>query len=85
MNTFEVFFEPGLSLEEVEKSYYLASDKSQMILKYLNVKSTGIMKSQIAEDLNMHPKTVNKYLKILVKYGIVETEELVGKIVYFIV
>ena len=80
----DVYLEPGLDKVKVEKSYYLTNDKAKAIIEYLKDTDVGVIKNEIARDLKFHPKTISKYLEVLENMKIVEKEEYLGNIVYYL-
>lgn len=80
----EVYFDSRETFERIKYNYFFINSKSQQIIAHLEKNDSGSSKSQLASALNIHPQTVSKYLKLLVKYNIAEKEEFSRNTLYFL-
>ena len=72
----EIYFDSKLRNEEGKKLYFTYKKESKRILEHLSHKKKGINKSQLAEELQMHPKTIKKYINYLEEFGFLDTEQI---------
>ena len=79
----ELYFNPQIKPEMARIIYYMTNDKSKKILDYLKANNTGITKTEISKNLEMHPSTVKKYITILKKHQLVQSIKDQNKILYF--
>ena len=81
----EIFYDSNLSIDEVKKLYFTTiKAKSKKILNYLKENDIGITQLGLASKLQMHPKTIKKYLSNLEEFGLIEKKKVSSKeILYF--
>ncbi len=80
----DIYFDANLDPMDAIQRYYLSNEKCKMIIEHLkNNADGGITKTGISEQLNMHLKTVTKYVKVLCKIGLIKKEEISYKTLYF--
>lgn len=84
LNHHDVYFDFNIDPTEIEVSYYQNNPKSKQIIDYLKENDIGISKTKISNDLNIHINTVDKYLTLLEKNGIVTQERYGKKTMYFL-
>jgi predicted transcriptional regulator len=75
VNTREIYYDSKMDEDKAKKLYFTSKKESKNIIDYLKKNNEGVNKATIANDLQIHPKTVNKYLSLLIKYGFVEMEK----------
>lgn len=80
----EIYFKANFDLDKSERVYFTSKDKSKLIIEYLKTNDTGITKTKISQDLNIHINTVAKYLNFLEKFDLVFKKELSNKTLYFL-
>ena len=85
MEKHEIFYDSNLGIDEVKKLYFTTiKEKSKKILKYLKENDLGITQLGLASKLQMHPKTIKKYLSNLEEFGLIEKKKVSPKeILYF--
>lgn len=79
-----VYFEPSVDLKRIKLYYYLNNEKSQKIIQFLKINRSGCSKAQILSQLDMHPKTVTKYIDSLLEIGVIMKESAFHKDIYYI-
>ena len=72
----EIYFDSKLSEKEGMKLYFTYKKESKKILEHLSFKKKGMNKAQLAEELQMHPKTIRKYISYLEEYGFLDKEQI---------
>ena len=80
----ELYYDPSMKVDEIKKIYFLSNKNCKRIINYLKKNNSGIFKSKISQDLNMHLYTANKYLNILKQYEIISLETYSNKKLYFL-
>jgi predicted transcriptional regulator len=76
----DIFFNYKLKQDEVKKYYFSAiKEKSRKMLKFLKNYELGITGLKLASILQIHPKTVKKYLIYLEEVGLVEKKKVSAK------
>lgn len=83
LDNHDIYFDTDLELEVVKKIYFSSKKKSREIINHLKTYNEGITKTQISNDLNMHPNTVTKYLNVLLENDLVIKERISNKDLYF--
>ena len=78
-----LYYESTLSFSQVKKQYYSRKRRSRQILAYIRNNNVGITKTHIAENLNMHFNTVEKYLDALESLNMIAVEKIDNKMLYF--
>ncbi len=84
MENREIYYKSDLDIETVKKSYILSNDKSQKILFFLRENDSGLSKAQLADVLQMHPNTINKYLEDLENIKVINKLTESNKTLYFL-
>lgn len=81
----EIYFTSSLEREDAKKLYLQRKKESKKILDYLEKNRDGINKSKLAVELDMHPKTIKKYIEFLKEFGFIEEKKYSAKeILYFL-
>ncbi|MHA1150121.1 MAG: hypothetical protein ACTSR8_17955 [Promethearchaeota archaeon] len=78
-----IYFEPNMNFEQVKILYYGSNKKCKQIFAYLQENNYGQSKTKIAQELQMHPKTANKYLDAMEKLGMIVKEKIDNNELYF--
>ena len=84
IDNLELYYDSSLKVDEIERNYFISNKSSKRIINYLKENNSGISKSKISQDLNMHLYTVNKYSDILKQYGILTLKTNSNKKLYFL-
>ena len=84
LDNHDIYFDTDMELEEVKKIYFTSKAKSKQIIDYLKINNDGITKTQLSNDLKMHPNTVTKYLETLHEHDIIIREKMSSKTLYFL-
>ncbi|MFX1321702.1 MAG: hypothetical protein ACFFAQ_08660 [Promethearchaeota archaeon] len=79
-----VYFDSEVAFNEVRIKYYLSNRKCEKIIGYLQINKIGINKTQLSTDLSMHINTVQKYLIILEKIGVISKKKQSRTTLYFL-
>ncbi|MFX1390447.1 MAG: hypothetical protein ACFE9Z_10320 [Promethearchaeota archaeon] len=81
----DIYYDSRLNGEEVKIHYLTNKKESKKIIDYLSINRSGIKKTQLADALKMHPKTIKKYVGILFEFGLIEKKKYSPKeILYFL-
>jgi predicted transcriptional regulator len=73
----EIFFISKLESTEAKKLYFTTvKEKSKEIFKYLKMDELGITPLRLASVLQMHPKTIKKYLDYFEELDMVEKKKI---------
>jgi len=76
----EIFFNSKLEKDEVKRHYFSTiKEKSKKILNYLKNYELGVTQLKLSSTLQIHPKTVKKYLLYLEEIGMVEKKKVSAK------
>jgi len=78
INNFEVYAEINTPRETVRIHHFIIKQKSGKILEFLYQKETGTSIYKLSKSLNMHYKTIEKYIKQFTESGIIEKIESTG-------
>lgn len=81
----EVYFETTVDLKNIEPLHIASHDKAKKILEFLRLNNTGLTKTKIAKELNMHINTITKYLDSLESIQAIIKENIGNKILYFLI
>ncbi|MHA2127607.1 MAG: hypothetical protein ACW99E_20090 [Promethearchaeota archaeon] len=81
----ELFFSSKLGIDDVRKSYLTKiKEKSKKILDYLRKDELGTTQLRLATALQMNPKTIKKYLRLLEEFNLIEKKKVsLKEILYF--
>ena len=81
----KIFYDSKLETAEVKKLYFTTIiEKSKKILDYLKEDDLGITQLGLASKLQIHPKTIKKYLSNLEEFGLIEKKKVSPKeMLYF--
>ncbi|TFG02809.1 MAG: winged helix-turn-helix transcriptional regulator [Promethearchaeota archaeon] len=80
----EIYYPQTIDEEQSKREYFKRKKECRNILNYLEKNTSGVLKSELAEKLEMHPQTIKKYIKYLEKYGFIEEEKYSPKeVLYF--
>ena len=80
----ETYFHPKIKPSDYQGIYIISKMKSKNILTYIDSKPKGTTKTSISKNLGIHYNTVSKYIALLEKSGIIRSEKLSNKTLYFI-
>ncbi|MFX1276126.1 MAG: hypothetical protein ACFFBP_06230 [Promethearchaeota archaeon] len=69
----ELYFNHKTKPDMAKLIYYRTNEKSKKILAYLKSNNTGVTKTEISKNLDMHPTTVKKYIEILKKHQLIHS------------
>jgi predicted transcriptional regulator len=84
LDNHDIYFDADMNFEDVKKKYFTSKTKSKKIIDYLKVNNDGITKTQLSNDLKMHPNTITKYLESLHEHDIIIREKISNKTLYFL-
>jgi len=80
----EIYYHNNISEKEAKREYIKRKKECQSILSYLEKNTSGVLKTELAEKLKLHPQTIKKYIAFLEKFGFIEEEKYSPKeVLYF--
>jgi predicted transcriptional regulator len=79
-----IYFDSQMNFDQVKPLYYMSKEKCKQIFTYLQYNNTGVTKTKIAEDLNMHFNTVTRYLVVLESIDLIIKEKIDNNLLYFL-
>jgi predicted transcriptional regulator len=80
----DIYFDAKKEFQEVILTYFTSKEKSKKIIDFLKYDNTGISKTHLSQELNMHINTINKHLSLLVKYQVLVKKRIDNKNLYFL-
>ncbi len=80
----DVYFDSNFNIKKSKFAYITSKEKSKKIIEYLRQNDFGLSKSQLSKDLNMHPNTISKYLKMLEQFNVIIKKKVSKRVIYFL-
>ncbi len=80
----DTFYESKRSPYDARMSYYTRHEKCKEIIHYLKGKIEGCSKTQLSNELGMHPNTVKKFIDELDNLQIVYKKSEMNKTLYYL-
>jgi len=85
IDSHQVYYPSNISLKSVYTHYFSQHSKASAILNLIRSNQESCTQTHIVTELNMHPQTVRKYLKYLMKYRLLAKLKKERKTIYQII
>jgi predicted transcriptional regulator len=80
----ELFLASNREFEQIKANFFNYKGKSKKIIDYLKRIDSGATKTQLSNDLKMHPNTITRYLSSLEQFNIVIKDGKTNQMLYFL-
>lgn len=80
----DVYFDSNFNIKNSKFAYITSKEKGKKIIDYLRQNDSGFSKSQLSQELKMHPNTISKYLKMLEQFNVIVKKKVSKRVIYFL-